>query len=205
MAFHDVRFPEEISYGSKGGPKFMTSIVTLASGKERRNIDWTQTRAEYDVAHGIKDRDQMEELRAFFYARWGRAHSFRFKDWGDFELINQPQGVGDGTTAIFQMRKQYASGPSTYIRDITKPVPGTLQGLYVNGVQRLETTHWTCNYSTGEITFNPGFIPAAGQVIELLSGEFDVHCRFDVDHLDSTHDFWQTESWSTILLVEVKD
>lgn len=203
--FHDVRFPEEISYGSKGGPKFKTSIVSLASGKERRNIDWKDVRAEYDVSHGIKDAGQMEELRSFFYARMGMAHSFRFKDWGDYEMINQPIGIGDNTTATFQLRKQYISGPGSYVRNVTKPVSGTLQGLTVGGVQKLETTHWTCDYSTGIITFKLGHIPAAGQAIQLLTGEFDVHCRFDTDHFDPVHEFWETESWSTIPLVEVKD
>lgn len=55
MAFHDVVFPDEIAYGSKGGPKFQTTVVTLGSGVERRNQDWSRVRAEYDVSHGIKD------------------------------------------------------------------------------------------------------------------------------------------------------
>lgn len=205
MAFHDVQFPQEISYGSKGGPKFMTSIVTLASGKERRNVDWTKARAEYDVAHGIKDSAQMTELREFFYARFGRAHSFRFKDWGDFELLAEPQGIGDGVTAIFQMRKQYSSGSSSYVRKITKPVRGSLQGLTVNNVLKLEGVDWDCDYSTGLITFRAGKIPPLNATIEILSGEFDVHCRFDTDHFDPSHDFWETESWDTIPLVEIKD
>lgn len=203
MAFHDVRFPEEISYGSKGGPKFSTSIVSLASGKERRNIDWVQTRAEYDVAHGIKEQAQMVELRAFFYNRYGRAHSFRFKDWGDYDLINETIGIGDGTTKAFQLRKTYTDGPFSYVRTITKPVPGTFQGMLVGVTPKFETTDYTVNYTTGIVTFKVA--PALGLTVSLGSGEFDVHCRFDTDHFDPEHDGWLTESWSTIMIVEVKD
>jgi uncharacterized protein (TIGR02217 family) len=201
--FHNVRFPEAISYGSKGGPKFMTSIVTLASGKERRNIDWVQTRAEYDVAHGIKDANQMEELRAFFYNRYGRAHSFRFKDWGDFDLINEPLGVGDGVNKAFQVRKTYVDGPFSYVRKITKPVAGSFQGMIVGTVPKFEGTHYTVDYTTGIVTFTAA--PAVGLTVALTTGEFDVHCRFDTDQFDPEHEFWQTESWSTIMIVEVKD
>lgn len=203
MAFHNVRFPDEISYGSKGGPKFMTSIVTLASGKERRNIDWTQTRSEYDVAHGIKSHEQMQELRAFFLNRYGKAHSFRFKDWGDFDLINESIGIGDGANKDFQLRKTYSDGPFDFVRIITKPVAGSLQGMLVGSTPKFEGVDFNVDYNTGKITFVTA--PALGLLISLGSGEFDVHCRFDTDLMDPEHEFWQTESWTTIPVVEVKD
>lgn len=206
--FHDVRFPEEISYGSKGGPKFSTSIITLASGKERRNQNWLDVRAEYDVAHGIKDRTDMEELRAFFYARRGRAHSFRFKDWSDYEVLAQTLGTGDGVKTDFQIIKTYVSGTDYYIRNVTKPVEGTLTNLLVNGVTQIEgpddmSDDFSVDYSTGIISFYTP--PTDGHSIVLTSCEFDVHTRFDSDHFDPVHEFWQTESWSSIMLVEIKD
>ena len=38
MAFHEIRFPDDIAYGASGGPEFATTIVTMASGFEQRNI-----------------------------------------------------------------------------------------------------------------------------------------------------------------------
>ena len=34
MAFHDIRFPANVSFGSLGGPERLTEIVTLANGFE---------------------------------------------------------------------------------------------------------------------------------------------------------------------------
>lgn len=212
MAFHNVIFPEEIAYGSKGGPKFQTTVVTLASGIERRNVDWSRVRAEYDVSHGIKDPESLSELRQFFYARRGRAHSFRFKDWGDFELENQAIGYGDGALKDFQIIKSYEPGPYQYDRVITKPESGSVEGLKVGGVLYTERsnpttaqrpTSYKVDYATGKVSFYVA--PAAGLSIILTYARFHVHARFDVDVFDPVHDFWLYQSWESIPLVEIKD
>ena len=46
MAFHEVRFPASISFGSSGGIERRTEIVTLANGHEERNSPWSQSRDE---------------------------------------------------------------------------------------------------------------------------------------------------------------
>ena len=226
MAFHDTLFPKAISYGSKGGPRFSTTVLTLASGKERRNQNWIDVRAEYDVSHGIKDRTDMMELREFFYARRGKAFSFRFHDHADNVVFNQKIGQGDGVNKSFQIVKTYSPAANPYVRKITKPVSGTLHGVLVAGVAKTEYayivpgtlayTTWfnalsapaklaafMCNYSTGDLYFATA--PAAGDLIEVAAVNFHVHVRFDTDVFDSVHDFWETESWESILLVEIKD
>jgi hypothetical protein len=35
--------------------------------------------------------------------------------------------------------------------------------------------------------------------------EFHVPVRFDTDHLNPKHEFWMTQSWDQIPLVEVRD
>jgi uncharacterized protein (TIGR02217 family) len=54
MAFHEVRFPDNISRGARGGPERRTQIVELASGDEERNASWVNSRRRYDVAYGIR-------------------------------------------------------------------------------------------------------------------------------------------------------
>jgi len=198
MAFHEIRFPEHISYGSSGGPKFKTTIFVSDSGYEQRNIDWSLARSEYDVSHGIKTRAEMEELRAFFYARNGRAHGFRYKDWGDFIAANQVIGIGNGVQTQFQMIKTYISGSQSYGRPLSKLVTGTLTGVTVNGSP---ATH-TVNVDTGIITFSSA--PGNTHVVAVNYVEFDVPVRFDTDHLDAEHDFWETQSWPNIPLVELR-
>jgi len=207
-AFHDVQFPTAISYGSAGGPKFSTTVLILGSGYEKRNINWAKAKAEYNVAYGVKDRVDMEAVVDFFHARAGRGYSFRFKDWMDYKTGAQNIGVGDGATVDFQITKDYTSGAYTYTRDITKPVDGTLTGVYVNAVLQTEgagATEYTIDYSTGIITFGASAIPAAAHVVAITECEFDVHARFDTDQISITHDFWETMSWPDIPIVEVRE
>ena len=51
MAFDEVRFPDMISRGARGGPQRRTQIVTLASGDEERNALWANSRRSYDAAY----------------------------------------------------------------------------------------------------------------------------------------------------------
>lgn len=196
MSFHEVVFPEDISYGSSGGPAFKTSIIELSSGHEQRNIDWSETKATYDVSHGIKTREQMEELIDFFYARRGRAYGFRFKDWADFECVNEKVGVGDGAISAFQMIKNYEPEGYTYVRKIRKINPGTMK-VYKNG----GLTAFTVDNNTGMIQLSS--VPAVGDVIT-ASCEFHVPVRFDIDEMKIAHDAWETMSWPSISLVEIK-
>jgi uncharacterized protein (TIGR02217 family) len=71
MAFHEVRFPDNISRGARGGPERRTQIVELASGDEERNASWANSRRRYDVAYGIRRADDLAAVVAFFEARNG--------------------------------------------------------------------------------------------------------------------------------------
>jgi hypothetical protein len=44
VQFSEERFPEDISYGSSGGPGFSTDIVVTQGGFEQRNINWQVAR-----------------------------------------------------------------------------------------------------------------------------------------------------------------
>jgi uncharacterized protein (TIGR02217 family) len=94
MAFHEVRFPDDIAYGATGGPEFATSVVATASGYEQRNINWSAARGRWDVASGLKKQTQLDTLIAFFRARKGRAYGFRFKDWTDFKATRRRWAAG---------------------------------------------------------------------------------------------------------------
>ena len=136
MAFDEVRFPDMISRGARGGPQRRTQIVTMASGDEERNASWANSRRVYDAAYGIRRADDLAAVIAFFEARNGRLRGFRWKDWADYKsclpsaaitAFDQPLGTGDGTTTVFQLKKLYTSGGQTWVRTILKPVAGTVQ------------------------------------------------------------------------------
>jgi len=208
-AFHEILFPVDISYNSSGGPRFKTTIFTADSGYEQRNIDWANQKAEYDVSHGIKNQEQMDALTAFFYARRARAYGFRYLDYNDFNITSQQIAVGDGATLSFQIIKTYVSTQAesgetyTYGRKLTKIAWNTIAGVTVNGVVKTSPTDYTVNYNTGVITFVVA--PPTGQSIVIGAGQFHVPVRFDTDHLDVVQEFWNTSSWNSIPLVEVRD
>jgi uncharacterized protein (TIGR02217 family) len=198
MGFAEVQFPPEISYGATGGPEYMTDVVISASGHEQRNINWAQARARYNVAQGVKTQAQLESLIAFFRARKGRAHGFRFKDWTDFAATAQSIGTGNGTLTQFQLRKSYSHGGATELRTVRKPVVGTVR-VYKNAV--LQTTGVAVDHATGVVTLSPA--PASGVAVS-ADFEFDVPVRFDTDRLSATLDSYGLRSWLEIPLVEVR-
>lgn len=175
--FHDVRFPTDIGIDLIGGPGFSTTILQPFSGIEQANQNWELSRHEWSVSQPVKGKTKIDALLAFFYARAGKANSFRLKDFMDYQATAQNIGTGGGGVKIFQLRKQYTSGGYTYNRIITKPVNGTLH-VFLNGVEKIETTDWSCVYSTGVITF----VSAPGTGVAITATfEFDCHARFDTD------------------------
>lgn len=199
MAFVETRFPSDIAYGSGGGPEYSTDIVITQGGYEQRNANWSQARARYNVAHGVKTQSQLNALIAFFRARKGRADGFRFKDWTDYQAAAQAIGTGDGVDTTFQLVKTYTNGSITETRTITKPVSGSVV-IYLNGVL-LAGSNYSVNTATGMITFNS----APGNTVAITADfEFDVPVRFDTDRLSATLDAYGSHSWLDIPLVEVR-
>jgi uncharacterized protein (TIGR02217 family) len=205
--FHDVRFPDDISFGSVGGIEFSTTVITAQSGFEQRNINWEQARARYNVAYGVRTPAQLETLIAFFRARRGRAYAFRFKDWSDFQSCpvegtilptDQDLGVGNGVRTTFPLQKTYLSGGISFVRPITRPVAGTVR---VALLATELTTGWSVNLLTGIITFATP--PAAG--VPVRAGfAFDVPVRFDVDTLQTSLDAYGIGSAQRVGLIEVR-
>lgn len=80
MAFHEVRFPDKISRGARGGPERRTQSVEMASGDEERNGSWADSRRRFDASCGIRNADDLAAPATFFEARRGRLYGFRRKD-----------------------------------------------------------------------------------------------------------------------------
>lgn len=206
MSFHEVQFPPRISYGGVGGPKFQTTIMTLANGFERRNVDWRKMRCEYDVSYGLKTKQEMDEIRNFFYARRGMAYGFRYKDWNDYRLEQQQIGTTIGPAArSFQIFKRYQSGAALYDRDLKKIVSGTLI-VRVDGTPLTAGTgagQYQVNLNTGVIILGTSIGGTAGRAITAQC-QFDVPVRFDMDQFQSSLDEFNVESVEQIPLVEVR-
>ena len=207
MAFHEVRFPDDISRGARGGPERRTQIVELASGDEERNASWANSRRRYDVAYGIRRADDLAAVVAFFEARNGRLHGFRFKDWGDYKSAlpsapssptDQEIGTGNGSLTEFALLKRYSSGAQSWTRAIAKPVAGSVR-VALGGVEQI--SGWTADTTTGVVTFDTA--PAEGASVT-AGFAFDVPVRFDTDVLDVTLDLERLGSITSIPLLEIR-
>jgi len=199
MAFHEVLFPVGISYGAIGGPRFSTTLVELKSGFEQRNIDWTQARLEWNITQGLKDLSDAATLVAFFRAREGRGHGFRYFDHLDFEILGpQTIGTGDAAKTVFQIFKRYTSGSIDYDRTIKKLVTGKTR-VFLDAVEQF--SGFTVQDNAGTVTFSS---PPGGGVIVAILTEFHTPVRFNVDHLAMEIAFFDLINWPQITVKEVR-
>jgi len=198
MSFVETQFPSDISYGATGGAVFSTDIIETFGGFEQRNINWAQSRARYNVAHGVRTTGQMDVLIAFFRARRGKAIGFRFKDWSDYSVTGQLIGTGDAANQVFQLVKTYTSGSVTVSRDIKKPVSST-ETIYLDGVP--QGSGYTLDTTTGIVNFTAA--PGNG-VLVTADFEFDVPVRFDTDEMAISLDTNDISTWGAVPLIEVR-
>ncbi|MDX2288549.1 MAG: DUF2460 domain-containing protein [Hyphomicrobiaceae bacterium] len=191
MAFHEVRFPTAISRGAQGGPERRTEVVVLGSGFEERNSRWADSRRTYNGGYGVRSLDDLHEVIAFFEERRGRLYGFRWRDHTDWkscapeqtpQASDQVIGIGDGTKAAFQLVKTYGSAHAPWVREIRKPVTGSVR-VAVDGMERLADVDFLVEPTTGVVTFLTGSIPGVGTAVT-AGFAFDVPVRFDTDKLE---------------------
>lgn len=185
-AFHEVSLPLAVAIGAVGGPERLTDVVRLASGEESRNSRRAGSRRRWEIGGAAIKADAAHELIAFFEARRGRMFGFRFRDPTDWKscapgaainATDQPLGVGDGVTRVFQLLKRYESGGACIARAIRKPV----QGSVIVAADGATGGGFNVDPATGLVTFSVA--PDAGVV--LTAGfAFDVPVRFDADRLE---------------------
>ena len=210
-AFHEVLFPLDIALKSAGGPERKTEIVAVGSGREERNARWAHSRRRYDAGYGIKTHAALAAVVTFFEERRGRLHGFRWRDRLDHSSaapdaavspLDQPIGTGNGTTATFQLMKTYGSIYAPYGRPIAKPVTGSVR-VAIGGTEVAIGTAFTCDVTTGAVTFLSGHIPAAGAAVT-AGFLFDVPVRFDTDFLEVDLSAFAAGAIPKIPLVEIK-
>ena len=190
-AFHEILFPLEVALGASGGPERVTEVVTTASGREERNTRQADSRRRWDAGYGVKSLAALADVVAFFEERRGRLYGFRWRDRLDHSSappghaatpLDQVIGTGDGMRATFALTKTYGGLHAPYARAIAKPVAGSVR-VAVNGVERIEGTHFSLDATRGEITFAVASVPAASAVVS-AGFSFDVPVRFDTDFLE---------------------
>ena len=206
-----MRFPVAISFGATGGPERRNEIVSLTSGREKRNARFSQSRHHYDAGTGVRSLADLHDVLVFFEARRGSLHAFRFRDPFDMKSCrpeetvspsDQNLGTGDGAQARFALVKTYGEGDDAYRRLISKPVAESLR-VAVDGSELSSPGDFSFDEATGEIVFAPGAVPADGAAVT-AGYEFDVPVRFDAERLSISLASFKAGQIPSIPLVEVQ-
>jgi uncharacterized protein (TIGR02217 family) len=210
-AFHEVLFPLEIALKSAGGPERKTEIVAVGSGREERNARWAHSRRRYDAGYGIKTFEALSAAVAFFEERRGRLYGFRWRDRLDHSSASpgvavtpndQAIGTGDGTITDFVLTKTYGSLYAPYARAIVKPVAGSVR-VAVDGDEVTDGVDFTCDATTGTVSFLSGHVPASGAAVT-AGFLFDVPVRFDTDYLEVDLSAFAAGAIPKIPLLEIR-
>lgn len=190
MAHIATSFPQRIALGAIARPIDSTEKVVTDGGFETRNERWAYPLHIYEIdlsAMRVDDAAYVAARELYYQAR--TAHTFLFRDFGDYQLTDELIGTGDGTTTQFQLAKYYGTGFGG--RKITRP-----SGLVVE----VDGTPTAVGEAAGLITFAAA--PANGAAITATC-TFDVLVRFEEVEFEGL-DF-RTQKMRSIVLKEVRE
>ena len=162
------------TFGWQGGPNFMTRIVTMRNGRERRNADRSKAIHSYTVPFLNINQEGYSSIKQMHYVCMGMLRCFKFRDELDYTLDNEVFGTGNGVQTVFQLIKQSTLDGVTYQREITVPEPGMT--FTSNNVPATPTV----DYDRGFITYSVA--PGNGVVLR-ATGTFAMWVRFNQDDL----------------------
>lgn len=198
MAHLDEPLPACAAYAFQIGPEFQTLITTRRNRRERRNAELSQVLHRATLPVQNVSEVIYRALKRHFLVCRGRLHTFPLTDPVDHEAVDEPFGVGDGVTLVFQLRKVSTVDGVDYEREIYLPRGAVIED---NGSPASPTV----GAETGEVTF--AVAPAVGHVLT-WSGEFDLKVRFDNDYLPFSIDNHGRDGYlmnGSIDLVEVPE
>lgn len=171
MAFIESRLLDCVSYGTQGGPTWLTRRIGLKSGIIRRNAQRSRPLYQFIILYqNLKPDDHELVIGAFNACRAG-VFGFRLKDWSDFRATNQLVGLGTGAPQTVQLAKLYEFHTQNVSRPIRKIVTASL-------TQNGSPMGSSIDLNTGLATFTA----TLGATVR-WSGEFDVPVTFDEDKL----------------------
>lgn len=230
--FLEVRLPEDIERGSRGGPRFSTSKFRGASGFVKRNSNWSQALRSYDISYGLQVREDIaapidpqtgfDRILDFYHVVLGEAIGFRFQDFSDFQvgsfddvtLTTLNTGFvaeGDSSTTVFQLIKRRSLGATNHDRILKKisldDAGDPIIRMLVNAVEatRVASAPAAGEFSVDEDTglVTLGDVLTAGQFARTAL-YFDTPVTFASDMLDVEMVVLETGSIPPIMLEETR-
>lgn len=200
MSFIEERFDDDIEIGARRRPRYSTDSVGADGGWLVRNERWAYPlfNFEFNLMPGVvEDYDRLEAIQDMFHVAGGSAGSFLFRDWRDYQGVDQVLGAGDafGTTG-FQLYRNYTRGNLTRRRLITRPDDATIV-LRADGLV-VPFTHIEKGWI--ELDSDPG----DGAVVA-ADFDFDLVVHFEDDELDLLSITGELEQPTNIVLEQLRE
>lgn len=175
--YDNVSIDPTIARAATYGPSYSTLVMVTASGSEQRVAQWSIGRYKGSITKEALDLTATAVLLAFFHGRMGKARPFRFKDWSDYTVTNEPLAPTGVPTV--QLIKTYTSGPISFVRSIYAPVLSPAVTLRKNGSA---FAGYVLDTTTGLVTLNAissvgitGISAANPAVLTVVSHPFAVN------------------------------
>jgi uncharacterized protein (TIGR02217 family) len=156
VIYYDIVFPECISYGSTGVPRYETEKAEVLSGDEQRQTRWAYPKHEYSINMENLPANELSEIMNIWHVVRGDYIGFMFMDPLDHTSNNTPMGLSGtevsgsdqfvaiavGGVTDYEIKKEYRINNRIVQRLIKFPKQGTLL-IEVDG---RPSTQWTYNY-----------------------------------------------------------
>lgn len=180
MAYINERLPRRLAAGFLFAPRWKTTIVPLANGREQRNADWLFPKFEGRGNMGGFNEPDRNAMINFAMACRGMANSFRVRIPTYCTASNEPLLTLNGVTYL---TRAHTVGGETAYKLVQAPVTATLSGA-------------------GSVDMDTGIVTGAAPG-DTWSGTFDLWMRFDTDFTPitaNTEGLWTQD----IELIEVR-
>lgn len=180
--FVNAPFPDWLAFGSQASVTWQTELTRSSGGNETTNQQWADDLIEFDASFAVKDSSDYASIRNHFHEVRGRAKSFLFKNYLDYECL-QASGflmtlalVVPAANGTFYLHKKYGSVNPYYKRIVR---PDTPIVVYRTRASVTSVITPTIDYSTGAVTLTGH---QSGDTYA-WSGTFKVRCRYLTDKL----------------------
>ena len=162
-------------------------IQRSIGGSEARAARYANLIGGWSLTYSFLDKNDLEDIRDFFEARWGAYDDFLFSHTGDTQAVQLLIGYGTGAEQHFQIDRMSTIKPvgAAYVTNASMPVPL----VYLDGV--LRTTGYSI--STADLITFSAPLPAGGVEVS-WSGDLYHRVRFSMDMMDLSefmHQLWE--------------
>lgn len=165
---------------AKKAPVWSTDVFTSRSGRRWASSNWLypiwRWAIPYEFLRRLPERNELGRLYAFFNQRYGRASEFLYLDPDDNAVVDEPIGLGDGATAVFQLTRSLEG----WVEPVT-----ALNGVPVVMVNGVQTSAMTVS-DQGLVTFA---VPPAASARISWTGGYLFRCVFTADSIEPAQAF----------------